>query len=697
MDVGALGVIEVTDAGASLPVAGRKPRAVLTFLCLRPGEVVSADALTELLWGDSPPASAPKALQTHVSTLRQSLGESVVTAGAGWTLAHCGTDVERYVASVRLGRQATSDGDVHEALRHFDDAIRLWRGGPQLPDTERGAAEQRRWAEDHASLTEDRTDALLKLGHAAELVGALEAAVADEPLRERRWGQLMLALYRSGRQAEALRVYQRVRATLAEQLGVEPGPDLRRLESSIAAQDPSLKPPATLTAPPPTIAVRRAEMPVTRYARSGGLSIAYQVSGNGPTSVVVVPGLTSHVELFWELPAVRHILERLGRFARVVHFDKRGTGLSDRTAGLPSLEERADDIRAVMEAVGIDRAALFAPSEGGQAAMYFAATNPDRVSHLVLHSSSSGFALYPEDEQAAALATLNFYVDAIEQLWGQGFVMRMLSGNGESLDLDLLARFERNSATPHAAADVLRRTVVGDATAALGAISAPTLVISRTDDPIMPKGTGSLLVQNIAGARHVELPGAFHLEPSPALADDALDEVEEFLTGLRAVSAVDRILATVLFTDIVGSTAHAAAMTDAKWRDVLDAHDAVVRQEIARHGGREINTTGDGFLATFDGPARAVRCATAVATRAKAIGLEIRAGVHTGEVEMRGDDIAGLAVHIGARVAALAEPGQVLVSSTVRDLTVGAGLEFADAGTHVLDGVPGEWRLLRAL
>jgi class 3 adenylate cyclase/DNA-binding SARP family transcriptional activator len=634
-------------------------------------------------------------LLTHVSTLRQSLGDSVATSGSGWTLAHCGTDAERYLIAVRAGRAAAARGDAQDALHHFDEAIALWRGGPQLPDPARGAAEQRRWAEDHATLTEDRTDALLAIGHSATIVGDLEAAVADEPLRERRWGQLLLALYRAGRQGDALRAYQRVRTNLAEELGIEPGDDLRRLEALIVARDPSLDAPNRAAVASPSVSVRNTTRHETRYAKSGDLSIAYQVSGEGPIDVVCVPGLTSHVELFWEMPTIRHILERLGAFSRVVTFDKRGTGLADRTAGLPTLEERADDIRAVMDAAGFERAALFGLSEGGQAAIYFAATYPDRVTQLILHSTSSGLTLYPEDEQASALATLEFYVDAVEQLWGQGYTLKMLSGNDEAIDLEDTARFERNSATPHAAADVLRRSVIGDATAALPAISAPTLVISRTDDPIIPEGTGPLLAAAIADARYVELPGAFHLEPRPDLADDALDEVEEFLTGLPSVGAVDRVLATVMFTDIVGSPARAAAMTDPKSRQLLDGHDSAVRQEIERHRGREIKTTGDGFLVSFDGPARAVRCAAAAAARARALGLEIRAGVHTGEVEMRGDDIAGIAVHIGARVVAMAAPDEVLVTSTVRDLTIGSGLDFADAGLHVLEGVPGEWRILR--
>ena len=436
----------------------------------------------------------------------------------------------------------------------------------------------------------------------------------------------------------------------------------------------------------------------TKYAKSGDLSIAYQVSGDGPIDLVFIPGMVSHVEMAWEVPTIAHHLRRLGAFARVVHFDKRGTGLSDRTAGLPTLEERADDVRAVMDAEGIERAALYGPSEGGQAAMYFAAANPDRVSHLILTTTASGVSLWDEADRGTMANSVAQLVTVVELSWGQGTAFQMLAGDtADAFDLELVGRFERNSASPHAAADVLRRTLTGDATDILGAISSPTLITMRVGDPFIPISVGPRLAAAIAGSRYIELPGNFHLSANPELEDDAIDAAEEFITGSKPVQAGDRVLATVLFTDMVASTERAAATTDAKWRGILDAHDSVARQEIERHRGREVNTTGDGFLATFDGPARAVRCAQAIATRARAMGIELHSGVHTGEIELRGNDVAGLAVHIGARVAALAGPSEILVSSTVRDLTVGSGLEFEDAGTHALKGVPGEWQLLRVL
>ena len=372
--------------------------------------------------------------------------------------------------------------------------------------------------------------------------------------------------------------------------------------------------------------------------------------------------------------------------------------MSDRSSGLPTLEERADDIRAVLDAVEVERAAIYAASEGGQAAMYFAATYPDRVSALALVCTASGVSLGSDEVVGDALTKIRGLIDLIETSWGQGMVLQLLSG--AQLDpesAEARGRFERNAASPAAAADILKRSLVGDATAVLGLISAPTLVVSRLGDPILPPEAGRALAAAIPGARLLELDEPFHLAPTPELDEPLLDALEEFFTGSVGGGMDERVLATVMFTDIVDSTKQAASLNDAKWRQLLDDHDAAVRQELERHRGHEVKTTGDGFLATFDGPARAVRCAQAIIDRASRLGLDIRSGVHTGEVERRGSDIAGLGVHIANRVAGLAGPGEVLVSSTVRDLTVGSGLAFDDAGVHTLKGVPGEWQLLRVM
>jgi class 3 adenylate cyclase/pimeloyl-ACP methyl ester carboxylesterase len=436
--------------------------------------------------------------------------------------------------------------------------------------------------------------------------------------------------------------------------------------------------------------------PEVRYAPSGDLSIAYLVHGDGPMDIVYVPGFISNLDLIWDLPFYRHIIERLGSFGRVITFDKRGTGLSDRTLGHGSISERMDDIRAVMDAAGSTEAALVGVSEGGPLSLAFAASSPDRVRALVLWGT---FALctaqhdYPIGMPKDVLEA-NIVGSAAQ--WGRGETLRLFVADiPRDPETDrLLARYERASATPALVREILLQNIEMDVRSALPAIGAPTLVVHRRGDKIVPSRLGRYLADHIDGARWCELPGDFHVSGSPSGERDSLDEVERFLTGEHRAVPSDRVLATVLFTDIVDSTAKAAELGDRRWREVLDAHDTVVRRELVRAGGREVKTTGDGFLAVFDAPARAVRSAQAMVGATRAFGVELRAGLHTGEVEVRGDDVIGMAVNIGARVSALAGRGEVLVTSTVRDLVFGADIEFADRGRYELKGVPGEWQLL---
>jgi class 3 adenylate cyclase/alpha-beta hydrolase superfamily lysophospholipase len=434
-----------------------------------------------------------------------------------------------------------------------------------------------------------------------------------------------------------------------------------------------------------------------QYAQSGELSIAYSVFGEGPMDVVFVPGFVSHQELSWD-SALRGFYERLGAFARVITFDKRGTGLSERTLGFGSPEERMDDIRAVMDAAGCERAALVGISEGGPLTLLFAATYPERASALVLWGTYARI-LWSEDyPQGAQQELLDQLVEILRETWGSGKALRFFVQHApdDPATDRLLARHERNSCTPAMVADVMRKNGAIDVRSALPAISAPTLVVHREGDPLVPVSAGRYLADHIDGARLEVRPGDWHMNGSVGGEEDLLDVVEEFLTGERPARAaeIDRILATVLFTDIVGSTGHAAALGDRKWRDVLDRFRLVVRRELDQHRGREVNTRGDDFFATFDGPGRAVRCAGAIGLAAHPLGLQVRAGLHTGEVELQGDDVAGMAVHIGARVCGLAQADEVLVTSTVRDLVVGSGIEFEDRGRHELKGVPGDWQVL---
>lgn len=441
------------------------------------------------------------------------------------------------------------------------------------------------------------------------------------------------------------------------------------------------------------------EVPETRYAKSDDVNIAYQVVGDGPFDLIHVPPFVSNLELQWEDPDERRYFERLASFCRLIMFDKRGTGLSDRVA-VATLEERMDDLRAVMDDAGSPRAAVYGGSEGGALSVLFAATYPERVSALVLYGAYPRMAWAPD------------YPDGIpENVWDEG--LRHLEknwGRGQEGGLPLYTlapdraddpvfrrahgRWERLSASPGAAVAMQAMVRQLDVRHLLSAIRVPTLVVHRTADAAHAAGS-RYMGAHIPGAKVVELPGN---EYFPYLGDqDAiLDEIEEFLTGVRPVPALDRALATVLFTDIVSSTERAAELGDDAWTRTLDRHDALVAREVERHRGRKINPTGDGILATFDGPARAVRCAQAICGAVRSLAIEVRAGLHTGEVELRGSDIGGIAVHIGQRVSALAGSGEVLVSSTVKDLVAGSGIVFADRGSHVLKGVPDEWRLFAA-
>lgn len=438
------------------------------------------------------------------------------------------------------------------------------------------------------------------------------------------------------------------------------------------------------------------DRPKTRYARSGEVSIAYQVVGEKPFDLIWVPGWISNVEESWEVPECAHFLHRLASFSRLILFDKRGTGLSDRVSNdrLPSLEQRMDDVRAVLDAVGSERAAVFGASEGGNLSILFAATHPERVHALVLQAVyakrlwSADYPWAPTPEQR------ELDTELIEREWAEEMDVSQLAPSAAA-DPALMRRittFFRRSASPGAAVALNRMNAQIDTRSVLPTIRIPTLVIQRAGDREVNVEEERWIASQIPGAKYVELPGDDHL-PWIGDSDCLLDEVEEFLTGIRRGPDPDRVLATILFTDIVGATERAAALGDGRWRELLAAHHAAIRDQLDRWHGQEIDTAGDGFFASFDGPARAIRCACAVRDQLRTLGLEIRAGLHTGECERVGAKLAGLAVHTGARVAALAGPSEVLVSRTVKDLVAGSGIEFEPRGLHTLKGIPGEWEL----
>jgi class 3 adenylate cyclase/dienelactone hydrolase len=433
-------------------------------------------------------------------------------------------------------------------------------------------------------------------------------------------------------------------------------------------------------------------VPETRYARSGDVNIAYQVVGEGPIDLVLVPGFVSHLENDWDEPRSAHMLRRLASFSRLIRFDKRGTGLSDRSVGLPDLETRMDDVRAVMDAVGSERAALYGYSEGGPMCCLFAATYPERVSALVVYGSYAKRRDPDSDYPwAATWEERQAYAAEVERDWGEEADRTRL---GASIDDAMSAWFMRRAraaASPGAARDLILMNSQIDIRHVLPAISAPTLVLHRTGDSDSRVEEGRYIATHIEGARFVELSGQDHVPMVDP--DQILDEVEVFLTGVRRGPEPDRVLATVLFTDLERSTETAVTLGDRRWAELIETHHAIVRSELERFRGRELDVAGDGFFAAFDGPARAVRCAAAVRAALARIGLSVRAGVHTGECEQVDGKLAGVAVVIGARISALAGGGEILVSSTVRDLVAGSGIEFAERGERELKGVPGAWRL----
>jgi pimeloyl-ACP methyl ester carboxylesterase/plasmid stabilization system protein ParE len=440
--------------------------------------------------------------------------------------------------------------------------------------------------------------------------------------------------------------------------------------------------------------------PPTRYAKSDEVSIAYQVIGDGPIDVVLVLGFATHLELQWELPAFARFFERISSFSRLIIFDKRGTGLSDPIADVPTLEQRIDDVRAVMDAAGSERATLFGISEGGPMSLLFAATHPDRVTALVLHGAMGRTTEAPDYPWASpAEALRESAAEFIAPYWGQeseGMIELFApSFAGDPRTVQFTARMERSAASPAMVQKIFEMFLDVDVRAILPTIHVPTLVLHRRGDRVVNRHAGRELASTIPGARYVELAGIDHL-PWAGDADAVIGEIEEFLTGTRSVPEPDRVLATVMFTDIVGSTERAAELGDARWSELLSAHHAAVRSELARFRGHEVKTLGDGNVARFDGPARAIRCGEAIVAAARSLGLEVRIGMHSGEVDLIGDDVAGIAVHVAARVGALAQPGEVLTSSTVKDLVAGSGIQFADRGTTQLKGIPDEWRLFAA-
>ena len=449
--------------------------------------------------------------------------------------------------------------------------------------------------------------------------------------------------------------------------------------------------------PPTTLGPVR---PETRYTRSGDVHLAYQVFGEGSLDIVIVPSWVGNVEHWWDHPAPARFFRRLADFARVILFDGRGIGLSDPGPGLPTLEDRVDDVLAVMDAVDSSRAALFGEADAAAVSILAAASHPERVESLVFVNAyatsrwQEDYPWAPKPEERAE------QIEGIVAAWGQGgpaadFAIALLAPTvaGDESFKEWWVSMSRQSTSPGQLRRALEMNADMDVRPVLGSIKVPTLVLHRQDNKAVPVENARYLASHVPGAKLVELEGADHL-PFTGDVESLVGEVEEFLTGTRGSVGDERVLATILFTDIVDSTRRASELGDRRWRELLDTYDDVVRRQLERFRGRPVKATGDGHLATFDGPARAIHCTRSIAVQTARLGLQLRAGIHTGECEMRGDDVGGIAVHVASRILGVAAPGEVMVSSTVRDLVVGSGIRFEDRGSHVLRGVPEPWRLL---
>src|SRR5215218_5205297 len=712
MDFRLLGPLEAFDGPVPLQIVAGKQRALLAMLLLNANRTVAREQIVDALWGEDVPDSAQKMVQIHVSQLRKALPKSRLhTRRPGYVLevGEDEFDLVRFERAVAEGRRALSQSDARKARELLGEALALWRGRALAEFSEPFARhEGARLEELRMAALESRIEADLVLGHHRDVVSELEALIAEHPLRERLRSQHMLSLYRSGRHAEALASYQVFRRMLAEELGIEPSASLRELERLMLRQDPTLELPDSsqprAVAPAPTerhaIVGAGREVDVA-YARSGDVRIAYQVIGDAPLDLVLVHGWACTFQPGWENPKLAGFYRRLASLGRLILFDKRGTGLSDRVSPerLPDLETRMDDVRAVMDAVDSRRAVVVGISEGGAMSALFAASYPERALGLVLIGTFARMMYAPDNPIGLSDGDFRKRLAALdEDDWAQAATEEWLARVSPDLLRDPAAvrwyvSYIVRGASPGANRAIRLMNEEIDIRDVLPTIGVPTLVLYRSRE-YFREGT-RFMGEHIPGAHVVELPGTDHL-PWEGDREALLDEIERFLSGVRDEAEPDRVLATLLFTDLVGSTAKAAELGDRAWRDLLTKHHRLVRAQLGRFRGREIDMAGDGVFATFDGPARAVRCASAIADGLKTLGLDVRAGVHTGEIEQANGSLRGIAVHIGARIAATARPGEVLVSSTVKDIVAGSGISFEERGERELEGVPGIWRLFAA-
>jgi DNA-binding SARP family transcriptional activator/pimeloyl-ACP methyl ester carboxylesterase len=696
MEFGVLGPLEVTAGGRSLGLAGARARAVLAMLLVHANQVVSCDQLIEELWPGQPRAA--DSLQVRLSELRKALrsageGGRLVTRPPGYLLRVTPGELDalRFEQLAAEGNAALAGGDATTAARRLDEALRLWRG-PALAGLDNAPfarAAASRLEEERLAALESRAEALLACGRHRDLIAELETLTAAHPLRERFWLHRMLALYRAGRQAEALRAYGDLRAILIADLAIEPGADLRDLHARILRQEPGLDARTPDRSGPDRAGPGDEAVPPTRYAQTDdGIHVAYQVIGEGERDIVFVPGLMSHLELLWEDPETADFFRRLAKLGRLIMFDKRDTGLSDRAPGDMSLEERMEDVRAVMRATGSRQAVFFGYSEGAPMSILFAATCPERVTALILGSASARW--FPAPGYPCGQRSPEIYDemrDIAMRRWGQGATIEwyLQSRANSEHARQLFGRFERMAISPSAFLRMLRMIRDIDVRAVLPAIHVPTLVIQRLDDRINPPCHGRYLAAHIAGARYFGQPGDHSLRFAASGDSDALcAEIAGFLASLSPSGQPARVLATILRARAVG-----AGRTE--------ADDETARHLVRGHRGRLVRGTADSLLATFDAPGQAIRCAAAMLDDAAALGVQFSAGIHTGEVDLVGDDIAGMSVQIADQVGAQARPSEILVSRTVKDLVTGSGISFTERGSYHLNGEGEQWPLFAVI
>jgi DNA-binding SARP family transcriptional activator/pimeloyl-ACP methyl ester carboxylesterase len=680
--VSVLGPLEVESDLGVVELAAAKERSLVAALALNVGSVVSAERLIDALWGDEPPPTARKTLQTYVSNIRRTFGSDVVTTEPnGYVLRVAPEDVDVYVFRrlMREGQTMLSGGSARDARERLGEAVTLWRGEPLAgAGAHTGLAAERvcLW-EEYLSALETRIAADLAAGYEGDLISELQALVREHPFRERLWGHLMVAMYRTGRQADALATYQRAREVLRDELGLEPGGELQRLERAVLAHDPSLDTPPQGGDQAPA-ADRLFRSPV-RYARSkDGVHIAYQVVGDGPIDVLCVPGFVCHLDMYWDAPT-DDLVRRLSSFSRLILFDKRGMGLSDRPEHVDA-EDWVEDACAVLDAVGSERAVILGISAGGCTAALLAAAHPERVHALVIYGGYARILAGDGYELGSDPDSVESFIAGSEANWGTSFGLEIYAPSRASdpSAQAYIARCGTIAASPHAAATFLRALTQIDIRHALPSITAPTLILHAARDRQVPIEVARYTKEHIPGATLVELDSDIHLLWLSDVVDDIAQEIEKFVARTVPNTVVDRSLATVL-----------AVSPDAQ-----PDHAPLISQVIERCGGRALKYPG---VATFDGPARAIRCAIALTSEINHNGDQIAVAVHSGECRIANGDVDGVAVDIARQLASTATRGQVLVSQTIKDLVVGSAIKLVPHGRCSFSDVPGEWDIFSVL